>query len=77
MATPPEQLDELTRMLAALSPEDRAKVIEGAAGHHVPPSQTGHSGKAFAADFRPPLIRGGVWTGGSLRREELYGDEDR
>jgi hypothetical protein len=29
-------------------------------------------------DWEPPLLRpGGTWIGGSLRREEIYGDDGR
>lgn len=30
------------------------------------------------ADWEPPVLRaGGTWIGGSLRREEIYGDDGR
>lgn len=70
MARSPEDLHRLAQELAALTPEERARVFAEAARHYRfrPPP----------ADFTPPLLTGGTrWIGGDLRRESLYGDDGR
>ncbi len=69
MARDPRDLRRLVEELAALTPEERDRVIaevtRGARFHPPPP------------DFVPPLIKGGTWVGGDLRRENIYGDDGR
>jgi hypothetical protein len=70
MARDARDLRRLAEELAALTPEEREKVIadaaRGGARFQPPP-----------IDFRPPLIRGGTWVGDDLRRENFYGDDGR
>lgn len=65
-----EKLSRFARELAALPPEERTWVITEAmrqARFYPPPP-----------GWRPPLLTGGkAWDEGSLRRENLYGDEGR
>jgi hypothetical protein len=70
MARSLDELSRLARELASLTPEERLRVMLEAARqqkfHPLPP------------DFTPPRLgSGGTWTGGSLRREELYGEDGR
>lgn len=70
MARDVRDLHRLAQELAALTPEERARVLEEAAQREVlrpPPS-----------NFSPPVLSGGgTWVGGDLRRENLYGDDGR
>jgi len=69
MARDHRDLRRLAEELAALSPEEREKVIADATrGTRLPPPPI---------DFKPPLIKGGTWVGGDLRRESIYGDDGR
>lgn len=70
MARDAEELSRLARELAALTPEERTRVIaEAMRQERFRPPPPG---------WRPPLLKGGeAWDGGSLRREDLYGDEGR
>jgi hypothetical protein len=55
--------------MAALTPEERARVLAEALGEGFQPPPP---------NFTPPLLKGGgVWVGGDLRRETLYGDDGR
>ncbi len=70
VARSPEDLNRLARELAALTPAERAKVIADATRQERfrPPPK----------GWKPPVLTGGThWDGGSLRREELYGEDDR
>jgi hypothetical protein len=70
MARDVKDLQRLVKELAALSPEERARVIADAmrAGRFHSP----------AKGWSPPVLSGGThWDGGSLSREELYGDDGR
>jgi len=64
-------LERLADELAALSKEERARVLADVASRRrfrtAPPG------------FKFPVIPNseGRWVGGSLRREELYGDDGR
>ena len=70
MARDPRELDRLAAELAALTPEERDRVLVAA-------SQRGRF-RPLPRDFSPPLLRGGTdWIGGSLSREEMYGDDGR
>jgi len=69
MARSPEDLRRLAKELAALTPEERARVLAESARDHLRPPP---------ADFTPPLLTGGTRRiGGDLRRESLYGDDGR
>lgn len=71
MARGAEDLYRLARELATLTPEERTRVLAEAA------RQRGVF-EPLPGDFRPPVLRGGTaWEGGSLRREDLYGDDGR
>ena len=63
-------LRRLVEELAALSPEDRARVIDEA----THPDRF----RAPQKDFKVPVLTGGTrWIGGDLRRQTTYGDDDR
>ena len=69
MARDPRDLRRLAEELAALSPEERSRVIADATRARLRPLPKG---------FTPPVLSGGTrWTGGDLRREDLYGDDGR
>lgn len=70
MARDARDLHRLAQELAALTPEERDRVLaEAAQGEALrPPPRS----------FSPPVLSGGgVWVGGDLRRESLYGDDGR
>ena len=70
MGRDPGAIERLARELAALSPEERAEVMVKVARQRP--------FRPLPRDFKPPLLEGGTrWVGGSLRREELYGDDGR
>ena len=70
MARNADDLARLARELASLTPEERAQVIAEASRQP--------QFRPLPRDFQPPRLRlGGPWTGGSLRREELYDDDGR
>lgn len=70
MARDPQELHRLAQELAALTPEERARVISEATGRE--------RDRPIPRDFVPPeLGEGGKWIGGSLSREEIYGDDGR
>lgn len=64
-----ERLEHLARELAALTPEDRAKVLGEAA------RLGGH--RAHDKFTRPKLGGGSGWSGGDLSREQMYADDGR
>lgn len=69
MARDARDLRRLAEELAALTPEERERVIADATRDmRFPPPPI---------DFKPPVIKGGKWVGGDLRRESLYGDDGR
>lgn len=69
MARDPRELRRLAQELAALSPEERARVIADATRARLQPLPKG---------FTPPVLSGGTrWIGGDLRRKDLYGDDGR
>jgi hypothetical protein len=69
MARDAQDLHRLAREMAALTPEERARVLAEALGEGFQPPPP---------NFTPPLLKGGgVWVGGDLRRETLYGDDGR
>jgi hypothetical protein len=71
MARKPEDLSRLARELAALTPEERAQVLAEVERHR-------QKFRPLPQDFTPPVLEGGTeWVGGSLSREELYGDDGR
>lgn len=71
MARDPDELRRLARELAALTPEERARVIAEATRDEV-------EFKPLPAGFKPSHLKlGGPWQGGTLRREEIYGDDGR
>ncbi len=70
MAQDAQVIERLARELAALTPEDRARVEAAVV--------RAKSLSTKPAKFSIPLLSGGAeWTGGDLRREELYGDDGR
>lgn len=70
MAREPKHLRRLAEELAALTPKERARVV--AEANRLPKR------RPFPKDFKPPKLGvGGKWVGGSLRREEIYGDDGR
>ena len=71
MARKPEDLSRLARELAALTPEERAQVLAEVEGQQ-------RQFRPLPQDFQPPVLEGGTgWVGGSLSRDELYGDDGR
>lgn len=70
MARSKKDLERLASELADLTPEERADVLADAARRM--------QWKPVPKDWEPPTISGGgEWTGGSLRREEIYDDDGR
>ena len=71
MARDPRDLKRLADELAGLSPEERARVLADV----VLRARL----RPLPRDFRFPVLprSGGRWIGGSLRREDLYGDDGR
>ena len=70
MARDPKELERIARELASLSAQERAKIIDQATrqARFKPPPRS----------WKPPLLTGSShWDGGSLGREELYGDDGR
>lgn len=70
MARDARDLRRLAQELAALTPEERARVLAEVAKREAlrPPPR----------GFKRPLLTGGTrWVGGDLRRENLYGDDGR
>ena len=70
MARDPRDLRRLVEELAALSSEERARVVEEAThpDRFRPPPK----------DFKVAVLTGGSrWIGGDLRRESVYGDDGR
>lgn len=71
MARKPEDLSRLARELASLTPEERAQVLSEVERHR-------QKFRPLPRDFTPPVLEGGTeWVGGSLSRDELYGDDGR
>jgi hypothetical protein len=69
VARDPRDLRRLAQELAALSPEERARVIADATRARLRPLPKG---------FTPPVLSGGTrWIGGDLHREDLFGDDGR
>jgi hypothetical protein len=69
VARDPRDLRRLAQELAALSPEERARVIADSTRARLRPLPKG---------FAPPVLSGGTrWIGGDLRRADLYGDDGR
>lgn len=70
MARTKKELERLAAELASLTAEERSRVLADAARRakwHQPPK-----------GWKPPTLSGGgVWVGGSLRREDIYGDDGR
>jgi hypothetical protein len=65
-----KDIDRLARELAELPAIERARVV----------AEASRRAKALPrkARFQPPTLTGGTaWLGGSLTREELYGDDGR
>lgn len=71
MARSPRDLKRLADELAALTPEDRARVLAEVRTRQAP--------RPLPKDFHPPILKasGGRWIGGDLRRESIYGDDGR
>jgi hypothetical protein len=71
MARDQRDLKRLADELAGLTAEERAIVLADVARHERL--------RPLPRDFRFPVLprSGGRWIGGSLRREELYGDDGR
>jgi hypothetical protein len=71
MARSPRELRRLAAELKDLTPEERARVIEEA-------TKAAEPVKTLPKDFTLPVLKGGTrWIGGSLRREDIYGDHGR
>jgi hypothetical protein len=69
MARGRRDLDRLAAELAQLSADERAQVCADA-------SRRAQTRKANG--FEPPVLAGGsAWIGGSMSREQLYGDDGR
>ncbi len=71
MARSSEDLSRLAREFAALTAEERQRVLAEAnlreSKFRPPP-----------LDWEPPILKGtGAWDAGSLSREELYDDDGR
>ena len=70
MARSLKELQKLAEEFAALSREERARVLALASQRE--------SLRPPPANFQLPLLSGGAaWVGGTLRREDLYGADGR
>jgi hypothetical protein len=70
MARSRKELQKLAEEFAALSREERARVLALASRRE--------SLRPPPANFQLPLLSGGAaWIGGTLRREDLYGTDGR
>ena len=70
MTADPKHLERLVRELSQLPAVDRARVIAEASRRAKPLP------RSFA--FHRPTLKGGLsWIGGTLSREELYGEHGR
>jgi len=70
MARSRKELQKLAEEFAALSREERARVLALASQRE--------SLRPPPANFQLPLLSGGAaWVGGTLRREDLYGADGR
>jgi hypothetical protein len=71
MARDKKLLLRLAALLAKLTPQERARLLARV-------ERLGQR-RPLSRDFRPPVLAnsGGLWIGGSLRREEMYGDDGR
>ncbi len=70
MARSRKELQKLAEEFAALSREERARVLALASQRESP--------RPPPAGFHVPLLSGGTaWVGGTLRREDLYGADGR
>jgi hypothetical protein len=71
MARSPRELRRLAAELRALTPEERERVIEQA-------TRAAEPVKPLPKDLTLPVLRGGTrWIGGTLTREDIYGDDGR
>jgi hypothetical protein len=71
MARDQRDLKRLADELASLTAEERASVLADVARRRLV--------RPLPRDFRPPVFKdtGGRWIGGTLRREDIYGDDGR
>jgi len=71
MARDKRDLERLAEELAGLTPEERSRVLAGVTRRDRL--------RPLPADFRFPVFArsDGRWIGGSLRREDLHGDDER
>jgi hypothetical protein len=65
-----QHIERLIRELSALTPSERARVVEEAARTRQPSPSV----RKFS---RPVLSGGTAWIGGDLSREEMYDDDGR
>jgi hypothetical protein len=70
MSRDAKELERLAQELAALTPEERAKVVAAA--------ERAHRFPAPPRGWRPKVLSGSThWDGGPLTREDLYNDDGR
>jgi hypothetical protein len=64
-------LQRLVDELAALTPEERTRVLTDVQRRSI--------FHPLPQGFKPPVLKdsGGKWIGGDLRREDIYGDDGR
>lgn len=73
----PEELRRQAKAIAALRGETVSDVIRLALQKYV--TETADSGlnRSLRSPMRWPALDGGSYSGGALRREEIYGDDGR
>lgn len=70
MSKDAKELDRLTKELADLTPEERARVIAEA--------ERAHKFRAPPRGWRPKVLTGAkYWNGGPLTRDDLYSEDGR
>ena len=73
----PEDLRRQAKAIAALRGETVSDVIRLALQKYVTETADSGSNRSLQSPIRWPALDGGSYSGGTLRREEIYGDDGR
>jgi len=73
----PEELRRQAKAIAALRGETVSDVIRLALQKYVTEEADNGSDRSQRSPIRWPALDGGSYSGGTLRREEIYGDDGR
>jgi hypothetical protein len=73
----PEDLRRQAKAIAALRGETVSDVIRLALQKYVAETTDNGSDRSQRSPSRWPALDGGSYSGGTLRREEIYGDDGR